>query len=121
MHIVCPHCTTSYAIQLSSLGTNGRTVRCSRCKETWVAHPEDAVEEVPIGAMAGAHPADGRLEADDEWNSSVNEAREDDAPIVDSPSIASDWPDAAQIEQGWSAARPAEDDESGETPHQSWF
>ena len=44
MHIVCPHCTTSYAIKLASLGANGRTVRCSRCKETWVAHAEEVVE-----------------------------------------------------------------------------
>ena len=42
MHIVCPHCTTSYAIKLASLGANGRTVRCSRCKETWIAHPADS-------------------------------------------------------------------------------
>src|SRR5258708_6934447 len=37
MHIVCPHCTTSYAIDPANLGTAGRTVRCSRCKEVWLA------------------------------------------------------------------------------------
>src|SRR2546427_476078 len=37
MHIVCPHCTTSYAIDLATLGAAGRTVRCSRCKEVWLA------------------------------------------------------------------------------------
>src|ERR1035438_6261259 len=46
MHIVCPHCSTSYAIDLASLGAAGRTVRCSRCKEVWLARPEDAVEIV---------------------------------------------------------------------------
>ena len=47
MHIVCPHCTTSYAINPATLGTAGRNVRCSRCKETWLARPEDAVEMAP--------------------------------------------------------------------------
>ena len=51
MHIVCPHCTTSYAINPATLGAAGRTVRCSRCKETWLARPEDAIE------MAAAMPA----------------------------------------------------------------
>ena len=55
MLIVCPHCTTSYAIDLATLGATGRTVRCSRCKEVWLAHPEDAVDSpAPIPAMAEA-------------------------------------------------------------------
>ena len=58
MHIVCPHCTTSYAIKLASLGANGRTVRCSRCKETWVARPEDAVAglDIVITATSAREP-----------------------------------------------------------------
>jgi len=55
MHIVCPHCTTSYAIDLATLGAAGRTVRCSRCKEVWQARPQDAVEvAAPVPAMAAA-------------------------------------------------------------------
>ena len=55
MHIICPHCTTSYAIKLATLGAAGRTVRCSRCKETWLARPEDAVEfQAAIPAMAAS-------------------------------------------------------------------
>ena len=54
MHIVCPHCTTSYAIDLATLGGAGRTVRCSRCKEVWLARPEDAIEAAPVAAMAEA-------------------------------------------------------------------
>lgn len=122
MHIVCPHCMTSYAIKLSSLGTNGRTVRCSRCKETWLARPEDAVEEVPVPAMAEASQGDNQSDLADQWNSSAKEDGAGDTPVVDSPSIASDWPtdDAAKTEDDWSAAaRVAEDDESAATP--SWF
>ena len=47
MHIVCPHCTTSYAIDPATLGAGGRTVRCSRCKEVWLARPEDAIAPEP--------------------------------------------------------------------------
>lgn len=96
MHIVCPHCTTSYAIDLATLGAAGRTVRCSRCKEVWLARPEDAVEiatQIPaqIPAMAEAENQDAAAE----WEAM---AREDDGedqetPVVDSPSISGDWPD----------------------------
>src|SRR5262249_45556004 len=48
MLIVCPNCSTSYAIEAASLGAAGRTVRCARCKATWFAEssvptPERAV------------------------------------------------------------------------------
>ena len=91
MQIVCPHCTTSYAIKLETLGEAGRTVRCSRCKEVWLARPEDAVE--PVAAepvMAEASRAGERREADlaAEWN----RVEPDETPVVDSPSIAGDFP-----------------------------
>ena len=74
MHIVCPHCTTSYAIDLATLGASGRTVRCSRCKEVWLARPEDAVEiAAPVPALA-----DGRRLADDaaaEWERMARRGR----------------------------------------------
>src|SRR5437899_1646811 len=54
MHIVCPHCTTSYAINPATLGATGRAVRCSRCKETWLARPEDAVELAAAAPTAWA-------------------------------------------------------------------
>src|SRR6201996_1346044 len=58
MHIICPHCTTSYAINLATLGVGGRTVRCSRCKEVWLAHREDAVEMADAVADAGGSAGD---------------------------------------------------------------
>jgi predicted Zn finger-like uncharacterized protein len=123
MHIVCPHCTTSYAIKLASLGT-GRTVRCSRCKETWVARPEDAISEIQVSApaMAAASPADDQSDLAAQWNSYANEETAAEAPVVESPSIASDWPsedsDDTKIEDDWSRA----DAEAADKPHhQSWF
>ncbi|MBR0847904.1 zinc-ribbon domain-containing protein [Bradyrhizobium diazoefficiens] len=121
MHIVCPHCTTSYAIQLASLA-NGRTVRCSRCRETWVAHPEDAIEEA-VPAMAAASQGDDQSDLAEQWSSYDRDDSEAETPVIDSPSIASGWPgeDARDLEDEWSrAARSAEDDGTG-AEHQSWF
>ena len=94
MHIICPHCTTSYAINLATLGGAGRTVRCSRCKEVWLARPEDATEVAGlVPAMAAGEQA-GNTDAAAEWEAL---AREDDSqerqtPLIDSPSISGDWP-----------------------------
>jgi predicted Zn finger-like uncharacterized protein len=90
MHIVCPHCTTSYAIKLETLGPAGRTVRCSRCKEVWQARPEDAVAPVaaePVMAEANHSPERREASVAAEWNRVA-----DATPVVDSPSIAGDFP-----------------------------
>ncbi len=110
MHIVCPHCTTSYAINLATLGGSGRTVRCSRCKEVWLARPEDAVEmaeAVPAAASAGGDDAAA------EWE---RMAAEDDGgdrgtPVVDSPSISADWPADGAVQVDWQAAALDQDDD----------
>jgi predicted Zn finger-like uncharacterized protein len=92
MHIICPHCTTSYAIDLATLGASGRTVRCSRCKEVWLARPEDATAmAAPVPAMAEA----GQTSAADaaaEWDALAREDDSQETPVVDSPSISADWP-----------------------------
>src|SRR5690349_3453836 len=91
MHIVCPHCTTSYAINPATLGETGRTVRCSRCKETWMARPEDAIEmATAMPAMAASRTPAGN-DAAAEWEAMADEEAQD-APVVDSPSISADWP-----------------------------
>jgi predicted Zn finger-like uncharacterized protein len=111
MHIVCPHCTTSYAINPSALGASGRTVRCSRCKETWLARPEDAVEmAVAAPAMASSNQA-SENDAAAEWDAMAREETgqdtDQDAPEVDSPSISADlppdggdvdWPSVARLD-----------------------
>ncbi|WP_439370646.1 MJ0042-type zinc finger domain-containing protein [Bradyrhizobium sp. PMVTL-01] len=123
MHIVCPHCTTSYAIKPASLGANGRTVRCSRCKETWVAYAEDAIEEASIPAMAAAREADDQSDLAAQWNSYAEYDTAADTPVIDSPSIASDWPadDARELEDEWSAAARSAEEEAVGAQHRSWF
>ncbi|QQO17978.1 zinc-ribbon domain-containing protein [Bradyrhizobium diazoefficiens] len=123
MHIVCPHCTTSYAIKLASLGPNGRTVRCSRCKETWVAYADDAIEEASVPAMAAASQSEDQSDLAEQWNSYAKDDGVPDTPVVDSPSIASDWPadEAREIEDEWTAAARAAEEEVDGAQHQSWF
>jgi predicted Zn finger-like uncharacterized protein len=129
MHIICPHCTTSYAIDLATLGAAGRTVRCSRCKEVWLARPEDAVEiAAPVAAMAAAHEqAAGTDDAAAEWDALAREDEAAETPVVDSPSISGDWPadgEGSQATDGdWpSVARhDMHDGEARRPQRQSWF
>ena len=126
MHIVCPHCTTSYAVNLATLGEAGRTVRCSRCKEVWLARPEDAIEPVAAeAALAGAsQPAERRqADLDAQWNR-VSEDDGADTPVVESPPIAGDWPGerSSSGSTDWaSAARYDAEMTAAPTPRAGWF
>jgi len=103
MLIVCPHCTTSYAIDLATLGSSGRSVRCSRCQEVWQARPEDAVAApTPVAAMADAGGSDSMMDMDiaAEWDA-LAEDDTDESPLVDSPPIAG-WPEDALSEDALS-------------------
>jgi predicted Zn finger-like uncharacterized protein len=90
MQIVCPHCSTSFGIDSAKLGDAGRSVRCSRCKEVWLARREDAVELAPVAV--GSHQQDPEQDAAAEWDALAREQDDADneAPHVDSPSIAGD-------------------------------
>ena len=90
MQIVCPHCSTSYGIDPAKLGEAGRTVRCSRCKEVWLARAEDAVEFVH---QTAASQQSTEQDAAAEWDAMAREQDDsgDAAPHVESPSIAGDW------------------------------
>lgn len=88
MQIVCPHCTTSYAIDPSTLGAAGRTVRCARCKEVWLARADDTVPgRAPVAAMAENGPDEAAG-----WDTAA-----DGTPVVESPPIASDMPSGADV------------------------
>ena len=122
MHIMCPHCTTSYAIDLATLGTSGRTVRCSRCKEVWLARPEDAIEvDSPIAATAAA----GGDDVAAEWERMADEDadQQQGVPVVDSPSISADWPEEGASQPDWSsAARDDSEHIDAEAPRRlSWL
>ena len=113
MQIICPHCSTSYGIDPAKLGEAGRSVRCSRCKEIWLARPEDAVEFAPTPVMAGAGDEGESQDAAAEWDALAREGEADsEAPHVDSPSIAGGWQNSAD----WPAEQ---NDEHGEESSRS--
>jgi predicted Zn finger-like uncharacterized protein len=97
MHIICPHCTTTYAIDLSTLGAAGRTVRCSRCKEVWLARPEDAVSiQALVPAMADGGDAAPNPALAGRNGQANGEIGQDHTPVVESPSISAEWPAEAE-------------------------
>jgi len=124
MHIICPHCTTSYAINPATLGVAGRTVRCSRCKEVWLARPEDAVDPAaPQPAMAEAGSSrQGQLAA--QWGVAEQDEVGDQAR-VDSPSIAGDWQDDEQgaSDNDWASRARNDDDveDDDARPRAGWL
>src|SRR5690349_6680911 len=74
MLIVCPTCSTSYNIDPVSLGRDGRTVRCGRCKNLWFAAPPSPVagfvadviaEAEAREAPAASPPATTTVDVDD--------------------------------------------------------
>jgi len=122
MPIVCPHCATSYAISAASLGASGRAVRCSRCKETWLARPEDVVEPVTTApAMAEeGQPSRDALAA--EWNAFGADDADTQPPVVDSPPLADDWgTDGSSAAPDWQSAIRNEEDGTSPRRPQSWF
>jgi predicted Zn finger-like uncharacterized protein len=97
MHIICPHCTTTYAIDLSTLGVAGRTVRCSRCKQVWLARPEDAVIiQAMVPSMAEGDPTPNSAIAVRSEPAGSEIGQDHETPVVESPSISAEWPVEAE-------------------------
>jgi predicted Zn finger-like uncharacterized protein len=96
MTIVCPNCTTSYAVDPTAFGAAGRIVRCARCKQTWLARPEEAVRaETRVPEMTAVDNPNDSLENDAGWGDLGDD---DDTPVVDSPSITSEMPDDGETQ-----------------------
>ena len=109
MHIVCPHCATSYAVNSATFGQGGRTVRCARCKETWHAQPE-AAARAPV--MASSVAEDEDLSG---WDL-PDDGLDDAPPLIDSPSITSSMPVAPTADARWTAQAGDDDDRAIDIP-----
>ena len=126
MLLVCPSCATSYMIDPAALGTEGRTVRCARCKTTWFVGAADSatdvnafVDDVIAEAQAEsdrltgigkpAEPADfgGKSLGPDEMPEAAPEWSAD-PPAADSPDLAA--------EARHDAPEPAEPPSIGDAP-----
>ncbi|MBN9584787.1 MAG: hypothetical protein BGN84_05705 [Afipia sp. 62-7] len=106
MHIICPYCTTSYAVDPANFPEGGRKVRCARCHEVWLAQPQELVSEAaPRGQTEQPHRDTGYESGDDGWGEALNEQ----TPHIESPSISADWPEteatpaAAEADPYWSS------------------
>jgi hypothetical protein len=105
---------------MAALGPAGRNVRCSRCKEVWLARPEDAVAAVP--AMAEAGQSAGNTDPAAEWEAMAREEAGQDTPIVDSPPIAGWQDDGSSQGADWAElARQDNADAEGGRTRTGWL
>jgi predicted Zn finger-like uncharacterized protein len=56
MIIACPACGTRYAVPDAAIGSEGRTVRCAKCKHSWFQEPGESELPAPAPAAAPAPP-----------------------------------------------------------------
>ena len=98
MLIVCPNCSTSYAIEPASLGAAGRSVRCARCKATWFADGSTPAPALTTATDdAAAEGFTGVLRPDQPVNGSAGD-----------PEISPEPSDAVHAETAHSNPAPAE-------------
>lgn len=106
MHIVCPHCTTSYAVDPANFPESGRRVRCARCQEVWLAMPQELVSTAISRHGVEQSPQEPRF---DRYEGGADDWQESQTPHVESPSISTDWaesgttPLAAEPDPYWSS------------------
>lgn len=78
MKITCPNCTTSYQVPDDYIGTEGRSVRCANCGDTWHAVPEP--ETPPKAATKPPEPPEPSPEPQ------ADNSQDDIDALFDSPS-----------------------------------
>jgi len=103
MQIACPNCATTYDVPEAALGAEGRSVRCARCKNTWLARkPELAMASAVDDGLASPPDearADSMTEAPDapptaaepefdEWGLPVGQSDEPDEAAGDDDPMA---------------------------------
>lgn len=58
MIIACPACGTRYAVPDAAIGSEGRTVRCAKCKHSWYQDPPETTATAPETGPETTTPAD---------------------------------------------------------------
>jgi predicted Zn finger-like uncharacterized protein len=57
MQIACPNCAATYQVSATVIGTEGRQVRCVRCRTVWHQEPMPEVPALAVSPSAAARPA----------------------------------------------------------------
>ena len=63
MLIVCPTCASEYRIETARVGTEGRSVRCAACRETWFVSPAEVIAAHEAELQAASPGADETVSA----------------------------------------------------------
>ena len=58
MIIACPACGTRYAVPEAAIGSEGRTVRCAKCKHSWFQDPPEPSATAPAPPRAEPQATD---------------------------------------------------------------
>src|SRR5262249_22111543 len=120
MQIICPHCTTAYAVNSATIRAARRTGRCARCKQASLARPGGPTEPAgPVAAMAETRGSRAETGMAAGWAGAQDEVGRS-TPVVESPPIAGNWQAADDGSQGndWGSMTPDTSGDGGRAPPQ---
>lgn len=105
MQIACPNCATTYDVPEAALGAEGRSVRCARCKNTWLARKPELAMASAVDDGFAAIPDEPPVEAPDAPATAPAEPEFDEWGL---PVGQTDEPEAAPADDEMAAAMAAE-------------
>jgi len=100
MKIKCPDCSTSYDINASMLGTEGRSVKCARCGNRWFVSPQQNDDDDDVKPAQDGDKDVNEWMDDDETGSSEPDSGKKDAS-------QDDWDDGDNTAQPASKTKAA--------------
>lgn len=96
MILVCPSCDTRYKVDDTSLGEEGRQVKCARCGNLWHAHAE---QEEPIAIDTRAADIFSGVDGQSDGDSQTDNDESAVPPVADL-SVSRTGPDVESIGLG---------------------